>query len=231
MNNYNFIIVFVAAHLIGDYVLQSNKIAKMKSETVKGVALHSSVVTAVQIALLSPFGIKGLLIGALGGLTHFLLDWAKIPMNKYFKKFETVYFIIDQALHLGIIWLLSALLSPPEGLYNAYSAYMIFIKILIFLIILCFVSTVAVKILMRDLFPGLKKQEFFKKHERMLDALLSTLLFAAWLIHPWAGVAASVVAFFPYQRIQLKEYGYTLKMSLVKYLVIAGVSLLAALAF
>lgn len=227
----DFILVFIAAHLIGDYVLQTNKIAKMKSGAVGGVALHSLIVLVVQVVFLSLFGIKGLIAGAAGGLIHFLLDCAKIPMNRLFKKFESVYFLIDQALHLGVIWLLSALLQPPERIHDAYSTYMVFIKILICVIILCYVSTVTVKIFIRDLFTDLKSQGFFRKRERIIDALLSILLFAAWLLHPGAGAAATAAAFYPYHGIQLKNYGYSLKISIVKYLVLAAISFIAALAF
>jgi hypothetical protein len=151
--------MFILAHLAGDYVFQTNKIARMKSESIKGILLHSSSVCAAQVVLLSLYGIGGVFAGFAAGVIHFFLDYSKVLMNRLFGRMELIYLFIDQGLHILVIWLFTALFAPRHTFGGSLLPC---IRIFIGLVILTHVSTVAVKMLVRDLYVQLKSGPFFK---------------------------------------------------------------------
>ena len=219
-------ILFVLAHLIGDFVLQTNKIARLKSESMKGIGIHCAIVTAVQILFLAFFGLNGIIAAVLVGIIHFGLDYLKVFLKKYLYRVESVYFLIDQLIHLLVIWLFTGVfLAGREILHELF----IYIEAAIILIILGYVSTVAVKILVRDLFIVLQKKAFFIKSERILDAFTAILLYCSWFVHPIAAIAAVITLFFFYRLLQHRLYSYDAWVVITKYAVLAATACIVLL--
>ena len=210
MLNTVFFLLFILAHLIGDFVLQTNKIAAMKASKLKGVLIHAGIVTAVQVVMMSAFGLNGVIAGLAGGIIHFFIDYLKL----HIAKLGFIYFIVDQAVHLVVILVLSIILQYQNSLYDIYLSY---IKLAVIVIVITYVSAVAVKILVRDIFPGLKKDSFFARRERLLDTLTLTLICACFLLSVYLGAAAVALIVYFYYRLQKNLFKYITAVILIKY--------------
>lgn len=112
------------AHLVGDYVLQWDALARWKSHELKGVLAHGLIVLAVTWLLSLPFD-AGWWPWALAiGLTHTAVDAATLWLGKRIPlqnngALALVRYLIDQVVHLSIITLVlvwSGHLSAPSGL-------------------------------------------------------------------------------------------------------------------
>lgn len=218
MTKFNFFLIFLLAHFTGDFVFQTNKIARIKSLNERGLIIHTGIMFVVQTLFLSIFGSDGLLVGALGSLVHFFIDHAKNLLNRYFTNLQFILFVLDQALHICLIWLLTILLAPEsDKLIN----YLIYIRLLTGIIILVYISTIAAKMLVRDLNPCLGRETFFKKHERPLDALAAVILWSVWFLPPALSIVLIPGMYYLYYRCQKIIFDYNAKISLAKYFIFA----------
>jgi hypothetical protein len=101
------IIAMLLAHLVGDYVLQWDGLARWKGAAVKGAACHGSIVLAVTLlfaVLIDPgWWPWALLIG----LAHIVIDASWVVINRRFAPRSGLYglarLLIDQALHFAVI--------------------------------------------------------------------------------------------------------------------------------
>ncbi len=104
------------AHLIGDYALQWDAIARWKARSVVGVLAHGGIVAAVTLAgvvLVAPsWWPFALLIGAI----HTGVDLFRARFLQTTDPFrEWVWFLADQAAHLGTILLVVAWAGQLAG--------------------------------------------------------------------------------------------------------------------
>ena len=99
------IISMILAHLIGDYVLQTDKIAKRKSESLYGVVLHCIVVAGITFLFVLPFSPIWWQGALFISISHFLIDAIQLPISKTFKsgRLPLIRFLIDQLLHFSVI--------------------------------------------------------------------------------------------------------------------------------
>jgi hypothetical protein len=167
----------------------------------------------VQAAVLSLFGVYGIIAGLAGGIAHFFIDLLKLYISKYFRRAEFVYFIFDQILHLAVLMLLTWIVPVDTGL-----PFPIFLaKYSISILVMSFAMSVAARILVRDIFPSAKKMSFFGKNERIYDAAAAIIVWLCWkLILPWS-LLADAVLLFPYIYLQKKLLFYSCETVLVKY--------------
>ncbi len=219
--NVCFVMMFVLAHLIGDFVLQTNKIARIKAVSVKGVGYHIIIVLVVQMLFLGWFGIRGLLAAIIGAALHFGIDVIKLVTNKLFIKVQLLYFIFDQLLHISVICFL-AILFKPELQINIDVILMEqiggIIYSLIYAILYTYVISVMGKMLLRDIFEGLRKQQFFKKRERLIDAILCISLFLVFIsLSIYVFVVATIIVGIAFYMLQVKRYYYSFKEVIIKY--------------
>jgi len=218
----DFFLVFLLTHLIGDFVLQTNRIAKLKATTMKGLILHSIIVMAVQVALMSLFGVNGTAAAVISGIAHFMLDYSKNLLYRYFERLQFFYFILDQLMHIVIIVFLTMLFAGNSPV----SAYQFYIRLLISLLILGYAATVAVKILLGDLHMCVGGQNFFKAHERQFDALSAIICWSIWHLPQIWGLLLVLAVFLPYSICQKKIFGYDTKVTSVKYFALAAIAFL-----
>jgi len=103
------VLQLLIAHLLGDFVFQSNSLLKKKYESWKGTFQHVLIITAFTILFLFPYwnsawtwAVVGIIFG-----THFVQDVIKVELDKrYNKKRSVIPFFVDQLLHIGLICLL-----------------------------------------------------------------------------------------------------------------------------
>lgn len=84
------------AHLLADFPLQTNALAKLKRVSLTGVLIHVLVYVLITALIIrEPIRYWVLIVGL--GIVHFLIDSLKL---RYQHWLETFYFVIDQCLHL-----------------------------------------------------------------------------------------------------------------------------------
>ena len=137
----------ILAHLLGDFVLQPNKLVLWKIKSKIGILVHALVHFCINILVLLPFIIKGafwLIPSALFiSVIHFSIDQTKINYDlKHDKK--VLPFLIDQLLHLLTILIAYFFLGkielniPKTQFYEIYTN----IRIVIFLSLIILATTV-----------------------------------------------------------------------------------------
>ena len=118
------VIAMYLAHLIGDYVLQWDGLARWKSREPKGVLAHGMIVLVVTWLLSLPFD-AGWWPWALAiGLTHAAVDAATLWLGKRVPlqgngTAALARYLIDQVVHFAIITLVlawSGHLAAPTGI-------------------------------------------------------------------------------------------------------------------
>ena len=97
------IVAMILAHLVGDFVLQTDKLAAWKARDISGVAVHGLVVTIITALFalpFKPFWWQGVLFIS---LAHVLIDasqlYYKLPVAPITR------FLIDQLLHFLSIFI------------------------------------------------------------------------------------------------------------------------------
>jgi len=96
------------AHLIGDYVLQWDKLARLKFQEFKGVLAHGAIVGLVTWLCSLPFDTNWWPYVLIIGLTHVAIDAFPLWLGKRVRLQGAgiaglVRYAIDQAVHLSII--------------------------------------------------------------------------------------------------------------------------------
>lgn len=124
----------ILAHLLGDFVFQSNDLIQKKYKSWTGTFQHVCIIGAFTILALLPYWHQReawLVIGAIFAV-HFVQDCLKIELDaRYNKKKSTFPFFADQVLHVSLIYFLSpwldglAPLDLPNWLNALYSSEMV----------------------------------------------------------------------------------------------------------
>ena len=92
-------------HIIGDYYLQSANLA-IKKENSKGSLLIHAALYAFSMGIVflcAPF-VPALISWAIISLTHLIIDTIRISFDKKHEKLKLLTFVIDQCIHLLIIF-------------------------------------------------------------------------------------------------------------------------------
>ncbi len=125
------ILQLLVAHLLGDFVFQSNALIKKKDETWKGTLEHAAIITGFTALFLLPYWLQPkawLTVGVIFGV-HFAQDVIKVEYDKRFNKsHSTLPFFIDQFCHIALIVLMGRgferleTLGLPEIFMNLYAS-------------------------------------------------------------------------------------------------------------
>lgn len=220
-----FLFVFLFSHFTGDFVFQTDKIAYLKSKGVKGLLIHSLVVTAIQIACMSLFGFKGIIAAFLAGCVHFFIDWLKSSTNNSFSRFQALFFIIDQALHILVLLGFSMLFASdiPSG-----TSITVYAKYGIAFITSTYIASVYVKILLRDLFPPLKNEAFFKAGERITDMLFGLAAAGVVLVSNIVYLPLILCQAVVYYIVQKRIFKYSLLIIIIKFVTLLVFAVISA---
>ncbi len=109
------------AHIIADFPMQTNQIFKVKANTEWGVLIHTLIVLIFSILFAFPYleDPKVIIILLIIFLSHTVIDKLKMEYSKKTKNQSIRILLLDQALHIAIIAILtfnfteSYLLSSP----------------------------------------------------------------------------------------------------------------------
>ncbi|HOU12955.1 MAG TPA: DUF3307 domain-containing protein [Anaerolineae bacterium] len=110
--------IMILAHLLGDYLLQFDFVAKWKARSLWGVVAHGGIVTLTTLVcaiLVDPGWWRNAL---LIGLTHTVIDVVRARLIRAKNPtWDLVYFLIDQLTHIAIITFVVMLhpANPPAG--------------------------------------------------------------------------------------------------------------------
>lgn len=97
------VIAMLLAHLVGDFVLQWDSLARWKSHDIKGVLVHCLILSAVTAAFalsIDPSWWSGILLIS---ISHLIIDSYWVLKNYFISPLTRV--LIDQAIHIFIILL------------------------------------------------------------------------------------------------------------------------------
>lgn len=108
-----YLLILGVGHLLGDFYLQNEKIAKNKDEKYQGVLLHSlQYYIAVLLVTLPVFSLDMILAATYASLAHFVIDTIKyvlLKMNKIRKSCRI--FVIDQCMHVISLFALAYIME------------------------------------------------------------------------------------------------------------------------
>jgi len=102
------VLALLLAHLVGDYILQWDRLSRWKSEKVGGVLVHGFIVTVVTLLFTLPFEPRWWPWAILVGVIHTLIDGLELPIRYRMTNGKQgtsalLLFLVDQSLHLVVI--------------------------------------------------------------------------------------------------------------------------------
>lgn len=106
-------ILLIIGHLLGDFYFQTDKMVLKKKETFGHMLWHGFVYSVVVLCVLTLLGgdfIKYVMPILIIGILHIVVDTLKIKIQKKWinkPKGEGILFIMDQGVHIIILWLIS----------------------------------------------------------------------------------------------------------------------------
>ena len=104
-------IPLILAHLLGDFILQPNSwVADKEKKKAGSVYLHMHVLLHTVLAFVFLWNLKLWWIALIIGITHFLIDLAKLQFQN--GKTKRTWFFIDQIAHLVVIGAVAVLYFP-----------------------------------------------------------------------------------------------------------------------
>ncbi len=89
-------------HMVGDFILQTGRIARAKTHSWQGLLLHVALVTAAMAA--ATINVLSWQWWLLLGLGHLLIDSARTFLIKNPGRWGWLYVLIDQTVHLLFLW-------------------------------------------------------------------------------------------------------------------------------
>jgi hypothetical protein len=104
-------IPLILAHLLGDFILQPNSwVADKEKKKGSSIYLYIHVLLHIILAFVFLWDRNLWWIALIIGVTHFLIDWAKL--NFQTAKTKRTWFFIDQIAHLFVIGLITIFYFP-----------------------------------------------------------------------------------------------------------------------
>ena len=101
----NIFVCLLLAHVLSDFVFQSNLIYKLKTKSKYGLYLHVTMSFVLSFLLCMPFSFNFFFLLWLVAVTisHYFIDKIKLFFQRNIIKKELVHFFIDQSLHILIL--------------------------------------------------------------------------------------------------------------------------------
>jgi hypothetical protein len=114
-------LIYLTAHLLGDYYFQSKNISEKKNKYLLYLLIHLLIYTTVVFAITLPFwSISLIVFNLIFSFIHFAIDLLKHILHKmnrsgFTDKYSAHIYVIDQALHILSILFISALFPLNEN--------------------------------------------------------------------------------------------------------------------
>ena len=111
----NIFLRLLAGHMVGDFALQTGRIAEMKRVSVQGLLYHVLMVTGATALFLIPSS-RWWLSLLLVFIVHLAIDSVRILFVFNLKRGNTLYFLVDQSIHITVLVLIAHLQQPTYPL-------------------------------------------------------------------------------------------------------------------
>ena len=167
-------LILIILHLLGDFYLQTTKVARCKNAK-KGPAcgeckkckssswINGGYLLVHSVLYIVPFCVLYLIMGwvyvtaVIGVLliTHILIDVGTCYFNKKIK--QTIVFILDQALHVGIICLIPRFVIFSYSIDDYYNV----LKIVFICLMLIMPCSIMINKLFKDIYPETDEMGIF----------------------------------------------------------------------
>ncbi|HAF94870.1 MAG: hypothetical protein A2X34_02825 [Elusimicrobia bacterium GWC2_51_8] len=150
----------VLSHLLADFTLQFNFVNSLKRKSVYGMLLHCFTHFFVSVALtwntvgsvwfrLGPLEVNGWLALTLMFVVHFFIDEVRIYSMKHLSYRDgTVSFLVDQFLHIYVLFMISPMIYPGHGFLMPEK----WIGVAVMLVLVSHVTTVLVYFIEKDMY-------------------------------------------------------------------------------
>jgi hypothetical protein len=191
-----FFLKFLLAHILGDFVFQSEKWVKSKEEQkVKSVKLYVHIaVHAILLLLILQFNLKEYWLGfLLIIISHYIIDVLKLYLQK--KKTKRIWFFIDQFLHLLTLLLVSTLYTDFSiSVENIFTDKMLLL--FVFVLLVSSVSAIIIKIIITQWNPENKKEhdDSLAKAGRYIGILERLFVFTFVITNHWEAIGFLLAA-------------------------------------
>ena len=187
---------FLIAHLLGDFVFQSEKSIKNKEEhKIKASSLYFHVaIHAFLLLTFIQFNVKEYWLGVLLiVISHFLIDVAKVYFQQ--KKTKRIWFVIDQFFHLLVLGFVASLYGDFNFSVTAFFTEK-FLALLIAILFLTNVSSVIIKTFITQWNPESKKEndDSLAKAGRYIGVLERLFVFTFVITNHWEAIGFLLAA-------------------------------------
>lgn len=107
----NLLLALWAGHIVGDFALQTGRIAEMKRVGWTGLLIHVTMVTLATLVFVIDHP-QGLLLVTIVAVIHLGIDAVRTFVVRFLRRSNLAYFFADQAAHFLVLWGLSFGLEP-----------------------------------------------------------------------------------------------------------------------
>ena len=100
--------LILLGHIIGDFYVQTDKMAEKKKNSIKYMLIHCLIYTIVMeicFYILCRKIVGTLIISSFVFLSHFMIDLFKGKCDEKIAKYEYMVFLTDQAIHIMVLFL------------------------------------------------------------------------------------------------------------------------------
>lgn len=160
-------------HLLGDFTLQTDKIAENKTKYWKWNLVHTVIVTLCMLLFSIPFGLLIMGLVLFNGILHYLIDYYKSKLPIENPLWALIYFIIDQSLHIFIIYLISSFAVKNLNFFPFDESI---VKFMITLVFTLSFSSILVQYILKLFFRGYNKK-FFMDNEKNIGNFTRIFVF------------------------------------------------------
>lgn len=225
------------AHYIADFPLQTSKVYYLKTKGVLGGTVHAIIVAVTSALFLLPVIQHFWPYAVLLGIIHLFEDEVRIVIGRRFNIDNLWLFLLDQFLHVFVIWWILILSRPwehyipqvyenklPGHSFNFWNYYYDDVSVIkfMFFIVVTFAGTV--------LFMYMEKYWMPKKYcirigepRQILSLIERGGLFGLALLQQWLIIVSWIIARFLiwlyyYKQINLQQNKQQLSLSLFDFL-------------
>ncbi|MFZ4928555.1 DUF3307 domain-containing protein [Chryseobacterium sp. Mn2064] len=188
-------IKLILAHLLGDFILQPNSwVADKENHILKSKFLYLHILIHIVLSLIFLWDIELWWVAVLVGITHFIIDAAKLSFQNV--KTKKKWFFIDQLLHVLVI-------AGVSFYFKEFSFGFLqdqeFLKILMAVLFLTTPASIIIKILLSSWTPAPDgpnaiQTESLTSAGKYIGILERLLVFTFITVNHWEGVGFMVAA-------------------------------------
>lgn len=189
-------IPLILAHLLGDFILQPNSwVADKEHKKGGSIYLYIHILLHTILAFVFLWDRNLWWIALIIGVTHFLIDWAKLQFQN--QKTKRTWFFIDQIAHVLVIAALSIFYFPYfrwEDLFNPRT-----LQLITALVFLTVPSSILIKTVISIWTPvtvehSKLQTESLVNAGKYIGILERLLVFVFILVDHWEGVGFMIAA-------------------------------------